>query len=341
MHSSHCRYNLPMQLRKLAGQEIPEIGLGCMNLSHAYGTPPPAAAATALLQRAFELGVRHFDTAALYGFGANESLVGAALAPHRRELFLASKCGMGGVDGKRVIDGRPETLRRTCQESLTRLRTDVIDLYYLHRWDKKVPIEESVGALAELRRAGHIRAIGLSEVSAATLRRAHAVHPIAAVQSEYSLWTRNPEIALLAECRRLGVALVAFSPLARGFLAGGLPEATELASKDIRRDMPRFKAPHYAANQRLYQSFAALAREAQCSSAQLALAWLLHKAPDLLPIPGTTSVGHLEENLGAAAVRLDSALLSRLEQLVNQHSVAGARYNESVQAEIDTEEFSG
>lgn len=335
----YCRYNLQMQLRQLAGQAVPEIGLGCMNLSHAYGTPPPAAAATALLQRAFELGVRHFDTAALYGFGANELLVGAALAPHRHEIFLASKCGMSGVDGKRVIDGRPETLRRTCHESLARLRTEVIDLYYLHRWDKKVPIEESIGALAELRRAGHIRAIGISEVSAATLRRAHAVHPIAAVQSEYSLWTRNPEIALLGECRRLGVALVAFSPLARGFLAGGLPEGTELAAKDIRRDMPRFKAPHYTANQRLYQAFEALAHEAHCSSAQLALAWLLHKSHDLLPIPGTTSIAHLEENLGAAAVRLDGALFSKLEQLIKRHSVAGARYNESVQAEIDTEEF--
>ena len=323
----------------LAGQAVPEIGLGCMNLSHAYGAPPPADAATVLLRRAFDLGVRHFDTAALYGFGANETLLGTALAPHRREIFLASKCGMTGVEGKRVIDGRPETLRRTCLESLARLKTEVIDLYYLHRWDKKVPIEDSVGALADLCRAGHIRAIGLSEISAATLRRAHAMHTIAAVQSEYSLWTRNPEIALLAECQRLGVTLVAFSPLARGFLAGGLPEASALGSKDIRRDMPRFKEPNYAANLQLYQAFDALAGQAGCSTAQLALAWLLHKAPDLIPIPGTTSSAHLEENLGAATVQLDAGLRSALEQLINQHSVVGARYNDVVQAEIDTEEF--
>jgi hypothetical protein len=323
----------------LAGQAVPEIGLGCMNLSHAYGTPPPPEAAAALLRRAFELGVRHFDTAALYGFGANESLVGAALAPFRRQIFLASKCGMTGVDGKRVIDGRPESIRRTCLESLARLGTEVIDLYYLHRWDRKVPIEESVGALADLRSAGHIRAVGLSEVSAATLRRAHAVHPIAAVQSEYSLWTRNPEIALIGECRRLGTTLVAFSPLARGFLAGGVPEAAALEPRDIRRDMPRFKAPHYAANLRLLRAFEALAREAHCTGAQLALAWLLHKAPDLIPIPGTTSIAHLEENLGAATVQLDASVLAALEQLINQRSVAGPRYNSVVQAEIDTEEF--
>lgn len=325
--------------RMLAGQELPEIGLGCMNLSHAYGTPPPAEVGTALLRRAFELGVRHFDTAALYGFGANESLVGAALAPFRHEIFLASKCGMTGVDGKRVIDGRPETIRRTCLESLARLRTEVIDLYYLHRWDRKVPIEESVGALADLLRAGHIRAIGLSEVSAPTLRRACAVHPIAALQSEYSLWTRNPEIALIEECRRLGVTLVAFSPLARGFLAGGLPEAEGLEARDIRREMPRFKAANYTANLLLLESFQALARKAGCSSAQLALAWLLHKAPELIPIPGTTRSAHLEENLRATAVRLDPGMQGALDQLINQHTVSGARYHSSVQAEIDTEEF--
>src|SRR5450631_3211063 len=197
-----------MPSRVIAGVPVGALGLGCMNLSHAYGTPPPEAQASALLRRAVELGVTHFDTAALYGFGSNESLLGAALAPYRQHIHLASKCGMTGIDGRRVMDGRPETLRRTCLESLTRLRTEVIDLYYLHRWDRRVAIEDSVGALADLVTSGHIRAIGLSEVSAATLRRAHAVHPIAAVQSEYSLWTRNPEVAVLEECRRLGVALV-------------------------------------------------------------------------------------------------------------------------------------
>lgn len=328
-----------MRTRMLAGQALPEIGLGCMNLSHAYAAPPAPEVGAALLRRAFELGVRHFDTAALYGFGANETLVGATLAPYRREIFLASKCGMTGVAGKRVIDGRPGTIRNTCHESLSRLKTEVIDLYYLHRWDRQVPIEDSVGALAELVRAGLIRAIGLSEVSAATLRRAQGVHPIAAVQSEYSLWTRNPEIALLAECRRLGVTPVAFSPLARGFLAGGLPEAQGLQARDIRRDMPRFKSPHYDANRQLLQAFAALARQAGCSCAQLALAWLLQQAPEVIPIPGTTSEAHLEENLGAAGLQLDAAVHRAAGELINQRSVSGARYSSVVQAEIDTEEF--
>ena len=185
-----------MTTRPLAGHTVNPIGLGCMNLSHAYGTPPDETSAIQLLQRAVELGCNHFDTATLYGFGANETLVGKALKPYRKQIFLASKCGMGGVNGQRVIDGRPATLKQQCEASLQRLQTDVIDLYYLHRWDKNIPIEESVGALADLVQQGKIRAIGLSEVSAATLEKDHAVHPIAAVQTEYSLWTRNPEIAV-------------------------------------------------------------------------------------------------------------------------------------------------
>src|ERR1700686_3822354 len=241
--------------RKLGPFTVSSIGLGCMNLSHAYGVPPSPDAAAAVLLRALDLGVTHFDTAALYGFGANEELMGRTLAPLRSRFTLASKCGVQGVTSesgvRRVIDGRPATLKQTCEDSLRRLNTDVIDLYYLHRWDKHVPIEDSVGALGELVREGKIRAIGLSEVSAATLRRAHAVHPIAAVQSEYSLWTRNPEVGVLGECRRLGVALVAFSPLGRGFLAGGVTDPATLLAKDLRRDMPRFAEPHFAANAQL------------------------------------------------------------------------------------------
>jgi len=325
--------------RRLGSAEVAPIGLGCMSLSHAYGSPPPADAARALLCRAFELGVEHFDTAALYGFGRNETLVGAALAPHRRRIHLASKCGATGVDGRRVIDGRPETLKRTCLESLARLGTDVIDLYYLHRWDKRVPVEESVGALKDLVTAGHVRAIGLSEVSAATLRRAHAVHPIAAVQSEYSLWTRNPEIAVLEECRRLGAAFVAFSPLTRGFLPGAVTALEALTPNDIRRGMPRFTEPHFSANLRLLGPYRALAREAACTPAQLALAWLLHKAPHVIPIPGTTSIAHLEENLGAASVRLEPGLVERLEALLAREAVSGARYSAATQADSDTEEW--
>jgi aryl-alcohol dehydrogenase-like predicted oxidoreductase len=327
-----------MRAQLIGGTPVGPLGLGCMNLSHAYGTPPPPAEASALLQRAFALGVIHFDTAALYGFGANETLLGTALAPYRSRIHLASKCGMTGVGGRRVIDGRPQTLRRTCLESLSRLRTDVIDLYYLHRCDRGVPIEDSVGALAELVAAGHIRAIGLSEVSAATLRRAHAVHPIAAVQSEYSLWTRNPEIAVLDECRRLGVALVAFSPMGRGFLAGGVTDPAALTPKDLRRDMPRFAEPHFSVNLKLLAGFRRVAHESGCTPAQLALAWLLHKAPHVVPIPGTTSIAHLEENLGAAQLHLDDELLARVEALINPATVSGARYNAGTQAEIDTEE---
>ena len=321
--------------------EVGPIGLGCMNLSHAYGVPPPAAAAADLLLRALDAGVDFFDTAALYGFGANEELLGRTLARHRSRFLLASKCGMTGVDGKRVIDGRPDTLRRTCDEALRRLRTEVIDLYYLHRWDRRVPIEDSVGALADLARAGKIRGIGLSEVSAATLRRAHAVHPVAAVQNEYSLWTRNPEIGLLDACRELDVTLVAFSPLGRGFLAGGVGDAALLDAKDIRRSMPRFDAENMATNRLAFEACAGLAAEARCTPAQLALAWLLARDPLVVPIPGTTSTAHLLENLGAAGLQIDAGLLRRLDAPFEGARIAGARYNAATQAEIDTEEFAG
>ena len=328
-----------MQTRRIGPFEVGAIGLGCMNLSHAYGAPPPPEVAEALLLKALDLGVTLFDTAALYGFGANESLLGRVLAPHRARFTLASKCGMTGVDGVRVIDGRPETLRRSCEESLKRLRTDVIDLYYLHRWDRKVPIEDSVGALADLVRAGKVRAIGLSEVSAATLRRAHAVHPISALQNEYSPWSRNVEIAALEACRELGVALVAVSPVARGFLSGRLRDVSGFDAKDIRRAMPRFQGENFAANLRLLDGYAALADEAGCTPAQLALVWLLAKGPHIVPIPGTTNAAHLAENMDAVDVALAPAIVDRLDALVNRHTVAGPRYNAATQAEIDTEEF--
>ncbi len=331
-----------MKARILGPFEVSAIGLGCMNLSHAYGVPPSPVAAEALLLRALELGVTHFDTAALYGFGANEALVGRVLGPYRSRFTLASKCGMTGVGGKRVIDGRPEVLKRTCEEALARLGTDVIDLYYLHRWDRQVPIEDSVGALAELVREGKIRAIGLSEVSADTLRRAHAVHPIAALQSEYSLWTRNPEIAVLDACRELGVSFVAFSPVGRGFLTGALRTQGDVEAfdaKDIRRAMPRFQGEHLAANLKLLDGLTEIAREHRCTPAQLALAWLLEQGEHILPIPGTTSVAHLEENLGAAEVVLPVETLERLDALINAGTVSGPRYNAATQAEIDTEEF--
>jgi aryl-alcohol dehydrogenase-like predicted oxidoreductase len=328
-----------MTTRPLAGHTVNPIGLGCMNLSHAYGTPPDETSAIQLLQRAVELGCNHFDTATLYGFGANETLVGKALKPYRKQIFLASKCGMGGVNGQRVIDGRPATLKQQCEASLQRLQTDVIDLYYLHRWDKNIPIEESVGALADLVQQGKIRAIGLSEVSAATLEKAHAVHPIAAVQTEYSLWTRNPEIAVLAKTRELGAAFVAFSPLGRGFLGGSLHDVADLVEKDIRRPMPRFSAENYPKNLQLLTALQQLADQAGCTLTQLSLAWLLAQQDNILPIPGTVQISHLAENLAAAELNLDADLLQQAGQLIHAQNVHGARYPAATQAEIDTEEF--
>ena len=332
-----------MKNRKIASFNLSAMGLGCMNLSHAYGAPVSAEQGERVLLTALDQGVTFFDTAALYGFGANEMLLGQVMKPHRNRFTLASKCGMQGVeqnDGSkvRVIDGRPETIKKTCEDALRRLQTDVIDLYYLHRWDKKVPIEDSVGALSDLVRQGKIQTIGLSEVSASTLRKAHAVHPIAAVKTEYSLWTRNPEIAVLQACRELGVAFVAFSPVARGFLCGPLDVAA-LDAKDIRRTMPRFAPDNYAANMKLLPVFNALAQEAGCSPSQLALAWLLHKGEDIIPIPGTTSVAHLLDDLGAVDVVLDAGQMARLETLINQNTVLGDRYNAQANSEVDTEVF--
>ncbi len=335
--------------RRVGPFTVPPIGLGCMNLSHAYGTPPPAEDAERLLLQALDEGVTLFDTAALYGFGANEVLVGRVLKPHRSRIVLCSKGGMAGelVDGemRRVIDGRPEAIRRHCEDSLRRLQTDTIDLYYLHRWHKSgagaVPIEDSVGAMARLVEAGKVRAIGLSEVSAQTLLKAHAVHPIAALQTEYSLWTRNAEIAVLDACRDIGAAFVAFSPLGRGFLSDAPPQPADFDAKDIRRGMPRFVAPHWAANLVLLAGVRAVAAEAGCTVAQLALAWLLTRGEHVLPIPGTTNPRHLQDNIAAAAIGLAPAQTARLDALVNQATVSGARYGAQATQEVDTETFAG
>ncbi|MDG5977629.1 aldo/keto reductase [Hydrogenophaga taeniospiralis CCUG 15921] len=332
-----------MQQRQLGPFKVSAIGLGCMNICHAYGAPVSEQQAERVLLGALDAGVTHFDTAALYGFGASETLVGKYLSPHRSKFTLASKCGMQGVpnaDGVkvRVIDGRPETIKATCEEALKRLKTDVIDLYYLHRWDKQVPIEDSVGALSDLVRAGKIQTIGLSEVSAPTLRRAQAVHPITAVQTEYSLWTRNPEIAVLDTCREFGIAFVAFSPVARGFLCGEL-NVGAFDAKDIRRSMPRFAPENYATNLTLLPGYLAMANEVGCTPAQLAIAWLLHRGENILPIPGTTSLAHLKDDLGAANVKLDASVMARLNDHINQHTVKGERYNAQGSSEVDTEVF--
>jgi aryl-alcohol dehydrogenase-like predicted oxidoreductase len=342
-HSNILRRPMTPTQRRIGPFSTPAIGLGAMNLSHGYGPAVPDAAAERLLLEALDLGVTHFDTAALYGWGANETLVGRVLKPHRSRIVLASKGGMvgeaaaGGI--QRIIDGRPAAIRRHCEDSLRRLQTDTIDLYTLHRWDRRVPIEDTVGAMADLQRAGKVRALGLSEVSAATLRRAHAVAPIAAVQSEYSLWTRNPEIAVLDACRELGTAFVAFSPLGRAALTGTLRDVGGLDGGDIRRTMPRFGADAYASNLGVLDAFAALAGAAGITPAQFALAWVLGRGDHVLAIPGTTNAVHLRENVAADAVTLSQALRSQAEALFAPGRIVGGRYSAASQGEVDTEQF--
>jgi aryl-alcohol dehydrogenase-like predicted oxidoreductase len=319
--------------------DVPAVGLGCMNLSRAYGHSPSREQAKRILLAALDIGYRHFDTAALYGFGKNEALLGAVLKAHRKDIFLASKGGIGKADGVRVIDGRPESLLKACEESLRLLQTEVLDLYYLHRWDKEVPIEDSIGAMKQLLDEGKIRAIGLSEVSAVTLRKAHAVHPIVAVQSEYSLWSRNAEVAVLDACAEMGITFVAFSPLARGFLTDTDIDPGSFAEDDIRCSMPRFQEPQFSKNTEMLQRYRALAREASCSAAQLALAWLLNRRPGIRVIPGTSSLTHLEENYRALDVSLSPDLIASVDAVVNATTVSGPRYNAKNQVEIDTEEI--
>ena len=329
-----------MTSRTLGPFTVSALGLGCMSLSHAYGTPPADDVAASVLQKALDLGYTHFDTAALYGFGANEALIGRTLQRRRHEFVLATKGGMfRNAQGQREIDGRPDAVKQHCDESLRRLQTDVIDLYYLHRWDKRIPVEESVGAVAELVKAGKVRTIGLSEVSAPTIRKAHGVHPITAVQTEYSLWTRNPEVAVRDTCRELGITLVAFSPLGRGFLTGELRDVSSLPPKDIRLAMPRFQSEHFERNLGLLDPLADIARDLRVTMAQLVLAWLLAQGDGIVPIPGTTRLDHLEENVGATAIQLDRHTIDRLDGLINPRTVSGARYNAATQAEIDTEEI--
>jgi aryl-alcohol dehydrogenase-like predicted oxidoreductase len=329
-----------MSQRQLGEFQVSPVSLGCMNLSHAYGTPPAEADAIKLLNRALDVGYTMLDSAALYGFGANETLLGKAVMHRRDEFVLTSKCGMfKNAEGKREINGHPDMLRKTCEDSLQRLGTEVIDLYYLHRWDKNVPIEESIGAMSELVQQGKIRSIGLSEVSADTLRKAHAVHPIAAVQTEYSLWTRNAEINVLDACRELGTAFIAFSPLARKFLTGKLTDVSQLAEKDLRRNMPRFQPETYAKNLQLLPQIELLAEQSHCSMAQLALAWVLAQGQHVIAIPGTTSIEHMEENFAAGEIQLDPEVIQAAGQAINQQTVHGPRYPAATQAEIDTEEF--
>jgi aryl-alcohol dehydrogenase-like predicted oxidoreductase len=329
-----------MHTRMIGPFQVSAIGLGCMSMSWGYGTPDEAISER-LLQEALDIGYNFLDTAAMYGMGHNERLIGRAIGHRRDEYMLASKCGIyRRDDGTLGVDGRPETIKQTCALSLQRLNTDVIDLYYLHRLDPNVPIEESVGALADLVAEGKIRTIGLSEVSSETLRRAHAIHPITAVQSEYSLWARTPERKMLAACRDLGVAFVPFSPLGRGFLTGCAKDVTQLEEGDIRTNVarPRFETEAFETNQRLLIPFAEMATQLGCSMAQLALAWLLAKEDNtLVPIPGTKHIEYMRENLAAGDIQLDSSIVASLDSLISDDTVVGDRYMAGLMTSIDSE----
>jgi aryl-alcohol dehydrogenase-like predicted oxidoreductase len=330
---------LTLPTRRIGPFDVSAIGLGCMNLSHAYGTPPGEAEGAALLNRALDLGVSFLDTAALYGGGANERLIGKAVMHRRREFTLASKCVLDMQGGKRVLDGSPAAISATLDAALMRLGTDHIDLYYLHRLDFAVPVEESVGALARAVEAGKIGAVGLSEMSAATIERAHAVHPVAAVQTEYSPMVRNPEVAVLETCQRLGIGLVAFSPVARGMLAGSV-RSPDYAPGDLRAFFPRFTGDNLAHNLQAVDRFDALAREAGMTPAQLSLAWVLSRGEHVVAIPGTNSIAHLEEN-AAAPVELVPAIAARIDAIFAGDAIHGARYPAAAQAQIDTETLPG
>jgi aryl-alcohol dehydrogenase-like predicted oxidoreductase len=324
-----------MKTVNLGELEVSAIGLGCMGMSQAYGKADPEEAERTL-HRALDIGVTFLDTANAYGMGHNEELIGRVLTKRRREMQLATKFGIWIQDGKRGINGRPEQVADRCDESLTRLQTDVIDLYYLHRLDKDVPIEETVGAMADLVQAGKVRYLGLSEVSASTLRKAHAVHPISAVQSEYSLWTRDPEDHVLAACRELGVGFVPFSPMGRAMLTGSITNNESIeGERDHRSTMPRFQGENLSNNLKLVESLGEIAESQGVTRGQIALAWLLAQGDYIAPIPGTKRVTYLEENAAAAEIQLDGDTLSKVSELFEAGNVSGERYAEAGMRTLD------
>jgi len=322
-----------MKTRTIGSLSVSEIGLGCMNMSMGYGKANDTESAR-LLNEALDVGYTFLDTAQIYGSGHNEELIGKSLEGRRNEYVLATKCGLSR-DG---INGDPAGIIKSCEESLKRLRTDVIDLFYLHRVDPNIPIEESTGALAQLVEQGKVREIGLSEVCSENLRRAHSVHPIAALQSEYSLWSRTPERGILDVCDELVVAMVPFSPLGRAFLTGAATDVNQMAEGDLRTTIarPRFEPDAFRQNKELLVSFADIAKQNKCSMAQLALAWLLYRE-NSIPIPGTKHIDYMKENAGAASVTLTSETVEQLNALINEDTVVGNRYNDERMADADSE----
>lgn len=325
-----------MQTRELgrSGLKVSALGLGCMGLSHSYGKPVELEQGVALLHAAVERGVTFFDTAEVYGPYTNEALLGRALAPHRDRLVIATKFGFRNAQADTGLDSRPENIRAVAEASLKRLRTDHIDLFYQHRVDPNVPIEDVAGTVRDLIAEGKVGHFGLSEASAATVRRAHAVQPVAAVQSEYSLWWREPERELLPTLQELGIGFVPFSPLGRGFLTGTINAETRFEADDFRNTVPRFEVEARRANQVLVDRIGAIAAARGATPAQVALAWLLAQADWIVPIPGTTKVHRLEENLGAVDLQLSSEERQRIAQALDEVSIVGERYNAQRAAQV-------
>jgi len=317
-----------MKYRKLGftNESVSAVGLGCMGMSYAYG-PTDETESLATLHRALDLGINFWDTADMYGDGKNEELVSKVLVPNRDKIFIATKFGIRWrEDNTNYLDGSPEWMRTAIEKSLKRLRVDVIDLYYAHRIDTRFPVEEIVGAMADLVKQGKVRYLGLSEASVSSLRRAHAVHPIAALQSEYSIMTRDVEDGILATCRDLSIGFVAYSPLARGLATATIAGKDQLAQNDFRHTLPRLQGKHWENNKNLAQEFAALAKKKGCTAAQLALAWVLAQGEDIIPIPGTKKQKYLEENAAAADITVSTSDAASIGALVKKYPDTGQRY---------------